>query len=210
MLKELITDPKAREFWKNNLWDTYKVNATIGVFRTKFLTYFGLTDEFHEEFIKTPAFEAFSSLLADASDIVSIESFSKICNIFGPLNDLTICDFILSVLQEGWFWGDMHPLIAEKLFEKNFIKGVKNNFLVRFSSDNKSITLTVCDQYNKITHYRIEKRGPDFIIGNTTDKSLVNIINKLKYQLGLEDYIKGSKFEKQFKKANYGSQFRNK
>jgi len=124
--------------------------------------------------------------IAESDDCVSIETFSKLLEWFGPLGT-GILDKIQDIVSKDWFHGNLTHIQAEKLIQRNsnLQRGI---FLIRFSSKNRGFfTITVVGRKKSLLHYRVyyNRTSNEYVMGRKTFKSLDDIIRTYNRELSL-------------------------
>jgi len=140
-------------------------------------------------------------VLQDISDgtenNLTIETFSKFLEWFGPLNrDIT--ERIYHIVSESWFHGQLSHIQAEKLIQKNS-NSKAGTFLVRFSSKNRGyFTITVVGKKRALYHYRIfyNRQSQEYLMGKRAFPTLDEILQAYGRELSLKNPCPGSKYEK--------------
>ena len=98
---------------------------------------------------------------------------------------------IINLLKNPWFHGNIDADRAEEVI----MNAKRGTFLVRFSSDPGSYTITSKSKSKKLKHFRIlHKAGLDFLIGKVECKSLEDIITRYGDQLFLKHPCLGSPY----------------
>jgi len=154
-----------------------------------------LTSFYKERVPRDPSdtrWKCLKAVVADDNEKVSIESFSRVLDWFGPMSGLSILDDIQDLLKKDWFHGE----ISSQTAEKRLGKGKKGTFLVRFSArDPGCFAISVVSQGGRLKHYRIyHKPGLDYLIGKTECSSLNEIVTKYHKDLFLKTACPGSPF----------------
>jgi len=129
---------------------------------------------------------------------VTIESFATTLQRFGPLKDFSsFLDKLITLLKNPWFHGNIDANKAEEVI----MSAKRGTFLVRFSSDPGSYTITSKSKSKKLKHFRIlHKAGLDFLIGKVECKSLEDIITRFGDPLFLKHPCLGSPYAYLFAK----------
>jgi len=130
-------------------------------------------------------------------DMVTVETFSKFLEWFGPLEHALFAR-IFSIVSKNWFHGNMSHVQAEKLIQKNS-SAKKGSFLIRFSSKNRGyFTITVVGRKKSLLHYRVyyNRNTLEYIMGKKIFQSLDEIIQTYHRELCLRFACTGSKFQK--------------
>jgi len=195
IIASIVSDKEGRVFWnqyflnnKSKLHEKIKFKDFVKSFYA-----FWRQQTPDSEDIK---YRALQRLLVgdNQDDLVSIESFGRWLEWFGPMTDITILDRVIDLLKNGWFHGEISSPNAEKLLLKANKKG---HFLVRFSSsDPGCYAISVMSKTGKLKHFRVyHKPGLDYLIGNIECKSLEEIIEKHGKELYLRTPCPGSPYE---------------
>jgi len=187
----VINDENGRKMWKKYFMKD-KLRETISW--KNFVI--ALTNLFKARVPKDPndtRWKCLKALLADESEKVSIEQFSRILDWFGPLEGLEILEQVEDLLKREWFHGE----ISSDEAEKRLAKEKKGTFLVRFSSrDPGCYAISGVSQGGRLKHYRIyHKPGLKYLIGKSECSSLESIINKYHKELYLKTPCPGSPYQ---------------
>lgn len=202
IVDSIIKDPHGRKLWKKEFLgkEQLRENVRWKEFVIAFCRYWG------EKLPKDPddtKWKCLHALLADnAKELVSIESFGRLLEWFGPMKGIKILDSIENLLKKSWFHGDLSSGAAEKELRKH----KKGTFLVRFSAREPGCyAITTVSQSEKIKHFRIyHKPGLAFLIGKIECQSLEDIISKYHKELYLRHPAPNSPFEDIFRAKSKG------
>eukprot|EP01087_Luapelamoeba_hula_P021520 TRINITY_DN7544_c0_g1_i1.p1 TRINITY_DN7544_c0_g1~~TRINITY_DN7544_c0_g1_i1.p1 ORF type:complete len:591 (-),score=120.13 TRINITY_DN7544_c0_g1_i1:88-1860(-) len=139
-----------------------------------------------------PKMALLKSILADnEKSKLTIDNWARALECFGPLETPgAFLDTIAATFAKEWFYG---PLSES---EANSLLTTQNNgtFIVRFSSDPGSFTLTTKTREG-LSHYRIlHKAGGPYVIGGQEHASVDAVLKEHKKKFGLRKPCKGSRF----------------
>jgi len=195
IVNSIISDQRGREFWKRNFLG--KDSIPWIEFSRGLSNFLGVPFEEKTESINN---EMLRALLADigenSDDVITIETFSKLLEWFGPL-DTSMFERVMSVVSKNWFHGNMSHVQAEKLIQRNS-NAKKGTFLIRFSSKNRGyFTITVVGRKKSLLHYRVyyNRNSLEYIMGKRIFRSLEEIIITYHRELSLRYPCPGSKFQ---------------
>jgi len=120
---------------------------------------------------------------------VTIEEWAKMLECFGPMEGLNIFDNIANLFAKEWFFGNFTEKEADVLLTAK----KRGTFIVRFSSDPGSFTITTKSKEG-LSHFRIKhKAGQPYVLGTAEFDSLDAVIKFHKKKLGLKIPCKGSR-----------------
>jgi len=130
------------------------------------------------------------TMLADnEKEKVTIEEWAKTLECFGPMNGLNILDNMAALFAKEWFFGNFTEKEADVLLTAK----KRGTFIVRFSSDPGSFTITTKSKEG-LSHFRIKhKAGQPYMLGTAEYDSLDAVIKVHKKKLGLKTACKGSR-----------------
>eukprot|EP01117_Protostelium_nocturnum_P010324 TRINITY_DN3709_c0_g1_i3.p1 TRINITY_DN3709_c0_g1~~TRINITY_DN3709_c0_g1_i3.p1 ORF type:complete len:1210 (-),score=379.32 TRINITY_DN3709_c0_g1_i3:13-3642(-) len=190
IIEAATSDQVARNIWKNNYLNLDAV--PFADFTACIASY--LNQNLRPGSHRYNCFKAIIEDIADDKSYnVSIETFSKLLEWFGPLD----AEFLLKITEtvaEKWFHGNLSHTQAEKLISKHSKPGT---FLVRFSGKNRGyFTLSVMTRSNVIGHYRIHYNRQDglYFINKNAHRSLSALIQACSPTLSLRSPCPESKF----------------
>jgi serine/threonine protein kinase len=198
IVDSIVKDKHGRAMWKKQFMN--KDTLLEQVPWSKFV--FGFTAYFKQKVPSNPDDVRFLSLHALVTNAkneeVSIESFGRFLEWFGPIDSLDgVLDRVVNLLKKSWFHGEISADDAERLLKQE----KKGTFLVRFSArDPGSYAITTVSDTNKIKHFRVyHKPGLKYLIGKTECDTLEDIIGKYHKDLYLKIACPGSPFEEIFR-----------
>jgi len=128
-------------------------------------------------------------------EIVSLETFSKFLEWFGPL-DAQMLERMSKIASCTWFHGQLTHIQAEKLIQKKS-EAKKGTYLIRFSSKNRGyFTITVVGRKRSLLHYRVfyNRANFEYLMGKKSFKCLHEILTTYETELYLKRACPGSKY----------------
>jgi len=190
VIEGTLKDKRGIRFWKKYFKEETEV--TWDEFIAKFTKFLG------KELVNEEMTACLEMLLAK-DDEVTMDSFYRFLQWFGPLNGKETLDTVRSVLSEEWFHGDISSGQTEKL-----LKGASRTgtYLVRFSSrDPGSYAISAKAKSGKkkevkVNHFRVQHSpGGKYQIGKAKCSSLQSVIKNFSKDLGLKVPCPGSKYQ---------------
>jgi len=193
-----ISDEKGRKFWKEHFVE--KESVTWEEFFKAFCHFFKITKIPDP---KNPQFRCLHAVLQNEHDrnIITIETFSKVCDFFGPLESgESFLNAIEQLLKQPWFHGYVSLSEAEKKLEGE----KKKTFMVRFSAREpgcyaiSAVTPDLTAKHIRIAH----KPGGPYIIGKTQVSSIYEIMDRYSRELKLKYPLANSPYAYIFQKGS--------
>jgi len=193
IVNSITSDDVGRTMWKNCFLG--KEVVMWEEFSTMFFNFLGVSRD--ENPLHYKMLHSIVKDIADnGEDSVTIETFSKMLEWFGPMGP-GILEKIFNIVSKSWFHGNLTHIQAEKLIQKNS-NAKKGTYLIRFSSKNRGyFTITVVGRKRTLLHYRVyyNRQNLEYIMGKKLFRSLDEIIGTYHRELCLRNPCSGSKFQ---------------
>jgi len=191
IIDSITSDDVGRQLWKSSFLGREAI--PFEEFAAAFFKFLKMDFE-----LNNLNYKLLLAITKDISDtgeeLVTIETFSKLLEWFGPLDE-GIIDKIRDIVTKEWFHGNLTHVQAERLIQRNAMK--KGCFLIRFSSKNRGyFTITVVGRKRSLLHYRVyyNRGNLQYVMGKKIFKSLDEILRTYHRELCLRTPCSGSKF----------------
>ncbi|KAL6077604.1 protein kinase [Balamuthia mandrillaris] len=196
IVEALLTDKRGAALWQKNFLG--QDAAPWAKFQKAYYKYFNLSPKIVDTKGETKI-QCLKILIADnETETVTIENFARALECFGPMENLAWLDKLGEILSKPWFYGDINTKEAEVLLAAK----KPGSYIVRFSSDPGSFTISCKNKQSELAHYRIKhKAGLKFLLGNAEFDSLEAVIKHHRKKLYLRKAVGGSKYEFLFSKG---------
>eukprot|EP01117_Protostelium_nocturnum_P009304 TRINITY_DN3334_c0_g1_i1.p1 TRINITY_DN3334_c0_g1~~TRINITY_DN3334_c0_g1_i1.p1 ORF type:complete len:1152 (+),score=371.99 TRINITY_DN3334_c0_g1_i1:154-3609(+) len=163
-----LTDQLASDFWAYAI----KISDSITWKRFIFLFFkhFRVPAPLSDDRI---LLKALRETLTDSDDAVTLESFSNLCQWYGPFEGVSTLRYIQKLNNEPWFWGNTSSFhAADALANKG-----PGAFIVRLSSEPGHFAISSNNEEGVMKHFKIKHSpGGRYFIGSSDYADMFSLV----------------------------------